>query len=142
MLDEFRIVLHSSDSIAPVGVIHPLAFHLENKEKDTLSSGNEKVNDLIHEKVGSVIEVEGDCLKRNETTSQSTTEITDLVEVKHGGLHISRTKNDNTFSISCWLLMFEWGKVWFSKISECSYIMSKFLTIFVHYTGIKSLTTE
>ncbi|XP_043815204.1 diphthine--ammonia ligase isoform X3 [Manihot esculenta] len=103
VLDEFRIVLHSSDSIAPVGVIHPLAFHLENKEKDTLSSGNEKVNDLIHEKVGSVIEVEGDCLKRNETTSQSTTEITDLVEVKHGGLHISRTKNDNTFSISCWL---------------------------------------
>ncbi|XP_058002655.1 diphthine--ammonia ligase isoform X3 [Hevea brasiliensis] len=103
VLDEFKIVLHSSDSIAPVGVIHPLAFHLENKEKAALSSDNDKTNDLVHEKVGSVIEVEGDCSKGSETPSQSATEITDLVEVKHERLHISRTKKDNTFSISCWL---------------------------------------
>ncbi|KAG4927635.1 hypothetical protein JHK85_054121 [Glycine max] len=31
VLDEYQVVMHSSDSIAPVGILHPLAFHLENK---------------------------------------------------------------------------------------------------------------
>lgn len=29
-----QIVLHSSDSIAPVGILHPLAFYLETKTRD------------------------------------------------------------------------------------------------------------
>lgn len=31
ILDEFSIQLHSADSFAPVGVLHPLKFHLEPK---------------------------------------------------------------------------------------------------------------
>jgi diphthine-ammonia ligase len=102
VLDEFEIVLHSSDSIAPVGVIHPLAFHLENK-KAALLSGNNKTNDLYPEKTGSVFEVQGDCLKSREGDCQTTAEISDLAEVKHDRLRISKTQKDNTFSISCWL---------------------------------------
>ncbi|XP_065852983.1 diphthine--ammonia ligase [Euphorbia lathyris] len=103
VLDEFKIIRHSSDSIAPVGVIHPLALHLENKEKTALSSGNEKIDVLCKEKTGSVFEVEGDCSKRNETTCQPTAEISDLDEVVCDRLLISRTKKKDMFSISCWL---------------------------------------
>ncbi|WCJ43773.1 Diphthine--ammonia ligase [Euphorbia peplus] len=103
VLDEFKIILHSSDSIAPVGVIHPLAFHLEYKEKTALSSSNGKVDDLNEEKRGYVFEVEGDCSKSSETTCQSTAEVSDLDEVVSDRLLISRTKKKDMFSISCWL---------------------------------------
>ncbi|KAJ6761596.1 protein of unknown function 71 DUF71 -CONTAINING PROTEIN [Salix koriyanagi] len=46
VLDEFQIVLHSPGSIASVGVIHPLAFHLENKE--TAISLIEVRDDIIY----------------------------------------------------------------------------------------------
>ncbi|XP_012089348.1 diphthine--ammonia ligase isoform X2 [Jatropha curcas] len=103
VLDEFEIVLHSSDSIAPVGVVHPISFHLENKEKAALSSGNNKTNLSLQEKAGSVFDVQGDCSKRSEATCQSTSEIADSVEIEHDRLHISKTKKDNIISISCWL---------------------------------------
>ncbi|XWS57767.1 hypothetical protein CRYUN_Cryun09bG0201500 [Craigia yunnanensis] len=56
MLDEFQVVLHSSDSIAPVGVLHPLKFHLERKASSSLS-GNDKTNDLCRENI-SIFEVQ------------------------------------------------------------------------------------
>ncbi|XP_002521986.2 diphthine--ammonia ligase [Ricinus communis] len=103
VLDEFTIVLHSSDSIAPVGVIHPLEFHLENKERAALSSGNVKTNNFCQEKTGPVFEVQVDCSKRSETTCLTSAEILDIAEVKHERLCISKTQKDSTFSISCWL---------------------------------------
>lgn len=96
MLDEFQVVLHSADSIAAVGVLHPLAFHLENKAGSVSLSGGEK---------GLVFEVQGDCVcpERCEATCQSVAEVTDAVAATDNGLHIFRTKKDNTFSICCWL---------------------------------------
>ena len=32
VLDEFEVTLHSPDQIAPVGVLHPVKFHLEAKD--------------------------------------------------------------------------------------------------------------
>uniref|UniRef100_A0A6N2LEL0 Uncharacterized protein n=1 Tax=Salix viminalis TaxID=40686 RepID=A0A6N2LEL0_SALVM len=103
VLDEFQTVLHSPGSIASVGVIHPLAFHLENKETTISLSNNDKANYSSPEKKGSVFEVQGDCPQRSETTCQSNAERNNLVEVRDDIIYISRTKKDNIFSICCWL---------------------------------------
>ncbi|CAL5419541.1 unnamed protein product [Camellia sinensis] len=47
-----------------------------------------------------VCEVLGDCLQRCEVECQS---VDDLAKVTEHKLHISKTKKDNIFSISCWL---------------------------------------
>ncbi|KAK3200759.1 hypothetical protein Dsin_024174 [Dipteronia sinensis] len=103
VLDEFQVVLHSADSIAPVGVLHPLAFHLEKKESSPSLNGSQRTEDFCGEKTGSVFEVQGDHTERREATCQSVAEVTDLVKVNNHKIHISRTKKDNTFSICCWL---------------------------------------
>ncbi|XP_059437744.1 diphthine--ammonia ligase isoform X3 [Corylus avellana] len=103
VLDGFKIVMHSSEAVAPVGILHPLAFHLENKAESCSSSGIDKTSEICKEKVGFVFEVQGDCLRRPEATCQSAAEVTKLDEVAERRLHISRTKNHNTFSICCWL---------------------------------------
>uniref|UniRef100_A0A2P2KEG4 Diphthine--ammonia ligase n=1 Tax=Rhizophora mucronata TaxID=61149 RepID=A0A2P2KEG4_RHIMU len=95
VLDEFQIVLHSSNSIAPVGIIHPSAFHLEKKEEFIT---NDKSNDVRGEIMGSVFEVQGEC-PQSET---STAEITDLDGVMQNSICISKSYI-NTFSICCWL---------------------------------------
>lgn len=103
MLDEFQVVLHSPDAIAPVGVLHPLAFHLESKSVFSSLSGSEKTENLCKEKTGVVFEVQGEYPERCESISQSTSEVTNLVEVTNHRLYSSKTKKDNAFSISCWL---------------------------------------
>jgi hypothetical protein len=103
VLDGFKIVMHSSEAIAPVGILHPLAFHLENKAESRSSSGIGKTTEICKEKVGFVFEVQGDCLHTCEATCQSAAEVTKLDEVAERRVHISRTKNHNTFSICCWL---------------------------------------
>ncbi|XP_044483103.1 diphthine--ammonia ligase isoform X3 [Mangifera indica] len=103
VLDEFQVVLHSPDAIAPVGVLHPLAFHLESKSVSSSLSGSEKTENLCKEKTGVVFEVQGEYPERCESISQSTAEVTNLVEVTNHRLYSSKTKKDNAFSISCWL---------------------------------------
>ncbi|KAJ0078595.1 hypothetical protein Patl1_23155 [Pistacia atlantica] len=103
VLDEFQVVLHSPDSIAPVGVLHPLKFHLESKSVSASLSDGEKTENFCKEKTGFVFEVQGDCPERCEATSQFVAEVTNLVEVTNLRLNISKTKKDNTFSICCWL---------------------------------------
>lgn len=100
VLDEFNIVLHSSDSIAPVGILHTMAFHLESKlgTESLCDSGGS--NGIFLEKMDAVCEVLGDCLQRCEVECQS---VDDLAKVTEHKLHISKTKKDNIFSISCWL---------------------------------------
>ncbi|KAJ8760522.1 hypothetical protein K2173_015189 [Erythroxylum novogranatense] len=97
VLDEFQIVLHSSDSIAPVGIIHPLAFHLEKKE----CKSDRETDDISGKKLGFVFEVQGDCLERNLGPSQSIVENTDAVASSR--VHLSKTTKSSTFSIGCWL---------------------------------------
>ena len=102
VLDEFQVVLHSSDSIAPVGVLHTLKFHLERKVSSSLS-GNDKTNDLCRENMTSVFEVQGENPQEHKAPCESVLEVTDLVEVSSNRFNLSKTEKDNTFSICCWL---------------------------------------
>ncbi|XP_057476427.1 diphthine--ammonia ligase isoform X2 [Actinidia eriantha] len=102
VLDKFDIVLHSSDSIAPVGILHPLAFHLESKLVAESLSDGERRNGIFPENMVAAHEVLGDCLQRCEVDCQSVDHSFDLAEVAGHKLHISRTGKDNIFSISCW----------------------------------------
>ena len=88
MLDEFQVVLHSSDSIAPVGVLHPLKFHLERKASSSLS-GNDKTNDLCRENI-SIFEVQDENPQECKAPCESVSEVSDLVEVSSNRLHLSK----------------------------------------------------
>ncbi|KAJ0013258.1 hypothetical protein Pint_20380 [Pistacia integerrima] len=134
VLDEFQVVLHSPDSIAPVGVLHPLKFHLESKSVSASLSDGEKTENFCKEKTGVVFEVQGDCPERCEATSQSVAEVTNLVEVTNLRLNISKTKKDNTFSICCWLQ----GP---SKTSAANETYVKFITLEKCPFGVPSRST-
>lgn len=99
MLDDFQVVLHSPDAIAPVGVLHPLAFHLEHK---TESIGSSRTNDVGRGET-SVCEVQDDCLLNCETTSESVDVVSNLGAVTDYEIKISKSKKDDMFSICCWL---------------------------------------
>lgn len=100
MLEQYQVVLHSSDSIAPVGILHPLAFHLENKA-DTQSL---RLQGNTHkmEKLGNVFEVQ-DCLERCKATCKPADYVADILDVSKHKFQFSKTKNKSTFSICCWL---------------------------------------
>lgn len=95
MLDEFQVVLHSPDSIAPVGILHPSTFHLEKKEHPD--------SNFLEEEPALVFEVQGNGPNTSESTSQQDNGIVDLVEQTENRLHLSKTEKENTFSICCWL---------------------------------------
>lgn len=98
MLDEFQIVLHSPDSIAPVGILHPLAFHLENKVESISSNGIDEASNL-----DTVFEVEGDVQQEGEAASEFVAVRSERSGVTKQELKVSKTMKDNVFSISCWL---------------------------------------
>ncbi|KAI5659986.1 hypothetical protein M9H77_28779 [Catharanthus roseus] len=103
VLDDFEVVFHSSDPICPVGILHPLAFHLEEKQDTASSIESNKSNGICLEEPDMVTEVLGDCQSIHEvtrTTSGFTSTLSKADEVK---LHISKAKKENMFSISCWL---------------------------------------
>ncbi|XP_071724831.1 diphthine--ammonia ligase [Rutidosis leptorrhynchoides] len=104
VLDKFEVVLHSSDSIAPVGVLHPLEFHLENKVSIE-SGGCDTLNGVCEGNKGFVFEVHADSVERCETTYPSIADATEVVpeEITDDRIHISKTNKDDTFSICCWL---------------------------------------
>jgi len=90
VLDEFQVVLHSPDSIAPVGVLHPTTFHLEKKDS----------NSLEEKEPGLVFEVQGDGPNTPESTCQPDN---GTVEHTRNRVSLSKTGKENTFSICCWL---------------------------------------
>ncbi|WZY96404.1 hypothetical protein YC2023_068733 [Brassica napus] len=92
VLDEFEVKLHSPDSIAPVGVLHPTVFHLEKK-------GDPDSNSLEKEP-GLVFEVQGDGPSTPDSTRQRDS---GTVEHTRNRVHLSKTGKENTFSICCWL---------------------------------------
>ncbi|KAJ8442254.1 hypothetical protein Cgig2_005194 [Carnegiea gigantea] len=102
VLDDFQVVLHSSDSIAPVGVLQPLAFHLEPKELSTASCGSNFNNGVCLEEMTSVYEVEGDCALVVTDGSQGPHSLSDFTDTTYK-VQMSKTDGGNTFSISCWL---------------------------------------
>lgn len=96
MLDKFQIVLHSSDPIAPVGVLHPLEYHLETKLVSR--SDNDQSNDIFD----SVFEVLGDGQAIIERPCQKLVVSDSTVDPKQV-LYISKSEKADTFSITCWL---------------------------------------
>lgn len=96
------MLLHSPDSIAPVGVLHPTAFHLERKEDNFMQNGNVGTNDFSQGKHSSVIEVRGECPQNSGPILQSSG-LSNLDEVPEYRLQISKTRRSNAFSICCWL---------------------------------------
>ncbi|KAG9445809.1 hypothetical protein H6P81_011937 [Aristolochia fimbriata] len=96
LLDEYQIVLHSPDSIAPVGVLHPVSFHLEYKMDATCQRSISGI-----EKFGSVHEVQGRSDLGTEASCQFSTEIaSDSFTSAEKSFYLSMTKRD-TFSMGC-----------------------------------------
>ncbi|GMG99571.1 hypothetical protein Nepgr_001411 [Nepenthes gracilis] len=103
VLDDFQVVLHSSDSIAPVGVLHPLAFHLEPKDLPTISSGSNLTVNVCPEEMNCVHEVQGDCLQLQAEPSKSFDSIIDPIQITSQKFCMSKRNRDDIFSICCWL---------------------------------------
>lgn len=103
MLDKFEVVLHSPDQIAPVGVLHPLEFHLEQKSVLLSDDNNDQNNEVSVGEFNSVHEVVGDCLVVEEASCPKNDVISDIAVDTKQELHFSKSKKDNTFSIACWL---------------------------------------
>lgn len=98
VLDDYQVVLHSTDSIvAPVGILHPSAFHLEYKMSScNIMTGSDSV------KMANVYEVEGDSIPTYGVKSRSLDLVSDLYAAADQKIHMSSTKKD-TFSIGCWI---------------------------------------
>ncbi|XP_071706176.1 diphthine--ammonia ligase-like [Rutidosis leptorrhynchoides] len=99
VLDDFQLVLHDSNSIAPVGILHPVSFHCEDKP-----TSRNTTNGFYHENLGSVIEVQNESLEIvKEDTCPSSDLVFNLPELEKLKPCISKTQKDNTFTLSCWL---------------------------------------
>lgn len=103
MLDDFQVVLHSSDPICSVGILHPVAFHLEQKWDNVSSVESNKSSGNSLEESDVVTEVLGDCPSMHEATSPTTDFTASLAKVDDPNLHISKSKQEKIFTISCWL---------------------------------------
>nr|XP_043634845.1 diphthine--ammonia ligase [Erigeron canadensis]XP_043634846.1 diphthine--ammonia ligase [Erigeron canadensis] len=103
VLDEFQLVLHDSNPIAPVGILHPLTFHCEDKSKSASVSDVNTSNGFNLENMGSIIEVQNESPDISELKSQSSDFAYDVAELEKHKPHMSKTKMKNTFSICCWL---------------------------------------
>ncbi|KAJ0966505.1 hypothetical protein J5N97_023422 [Dioscorea zingiberensis] len=102
VLDKFQVLLHSPDSIAPVGILHPTAFHLEHKQETSSlnsASGNIYVDS---DKMGCVHEAEGSSRDSCVVRSHSLHSTRENYSYEHLKLCISTTKRD-MFSLSCWI---------------------------------------
>ncbi|TQD84872.1 hypothetical protein C1H46_029592 [Malus baccata] len=81
VLDEFQIILHSSDSIALVGVLHPFAFHLENKSESCPLGSSDHTNQNCQEKKSFLFEVQGDHPQRCDAACEADAEVENAVEL-------------------------------------------------------------
>ncbi|CAJ1919988.1 unnamed protein product [Sphenostylis stenocarpa] len=102
VLDEYQVVMHSSDSIAPVGILHPLAFHLENKADAQYLKSHDKIHEICTQKLGSVYEVH-DSLEGCEAMFKPVDYRADAIDGIEHKFNISRTNNKGTFSLCFWL---------------------------------------
>ncbi|KAL2937244.1 Diphthine--ammonia ligase [Bienertia sinuspersici] len=103
VLDDFQVVLHSPDSIASVGVLHPSAFHLEAKGLSTDSSDKNLNNGLSSENMKYVYEVQGDCAMLHADQSLFSDSLSDMIDNTMYHLQMSKIDRGDTFSICCWL---------------------------------------
>lgn len=92
-------MLHSADSIAPVGILHPLVFHLQHKKVDSSISS---CSNSCSEKMSYMCEVQGDSVPNYMVKCQSMDLASDKYTAKKVNLCISATRRD-MFSIGCWI---------------------------------------
>ncbi|XP_010690466.1 diphthine--ammonia ligase isoform X2 [Beta vulgaris subsp. vulgaris] len=103
VLDDFQVVLHSPDSIAPVGVLHPSAFHVEPKGLSTYTSDSNCNNGTSLEEMNCVYDVQGDCTLVYADQSQVSDSLSDTIESTTYHLQMTKIDRGDTFSICCWL---------------------------------------
>lgn len=100
VLDEYDIILHSSGTIAPVGVLHPLKFHLESKASE-LSSLQIPLKPLVSEVRGSIGE---DVIEQQDSDACMPMPTSELAGQSVLDLHITSRRLQGSFStISCWI---------------------------------------
>lgn len=83
-----------------MGILHPIAFHCEDKSESSLVN---TTNGFYMENMGSVIEVQSESLEIVKDKRQSFDLAFDLAELEKRKPCISKTRKDNTFFMSCWL---------------------------------------
>ncbi|KAF8691690.1 hypothetical protein HU200_040076 [Digitaria exilis] len=97
ILDDYEVILHSADSIASVGILHPRAFHLEHKPDSSDRSGDGSVTQEIS---SCLYEVDEDnthtVAEEKQTLSPAVDAYTNI------DLCISKT-GKNLRSIGCWI---------------------------------------
>lgn len=103
VLDKFEVILHSSDQIAPVGVLHPLEYHLEKKLVPLSVTENGKINEVPVRELNLVHEVMGEFQDTVEAPLPKNVLISDLGVDTKQDLRFLKSKKKNTFSITCWL---------------------------------------
>ncbi|KAI3995721.1 hypothetical protein MKX01_020794 [Papaver californicum] len=101
VLDDFEVILHSSDPIAPPGVLHPVSFHLESKTVSTSISCSNGTGDAWLDGMYFVNEVQGDYVPKHEKKCQSQDLASTYDAVTELKLQISKTRRHDTFSIGC-----------------------------------------
>lgn len=101
ILDDFQVILHSPDSIASVGVLHPSAFHLEEKVQQR--SDDCKNADNSSDDIGFVHEVQGANKLKYGAGCQITNEKPLECEVFISGEVCISKMEGATYSICCWI---------------------------------------
>ncbi|PKA58709.1 hypothetical protein AXF42_Ash000802 [Apostasia shenzhenica] len=101
VLNKFQVILQSPDSIAPVGLLHPLNFHLECKE-EAVSCQYRENNNFSSDKENVVFEVDGDFALNCLEKCSSTDHIVDFDTNEQISMCISTCRR-GTFSIGCWI---------------------------------------
>ncbi|OEL18357.1 Diphthine--ammonia ligase [Dichanthelium oligosanthes] len=97
ILDNYEIILHSADSIASVGILHPRSFHIEYKPYSSDGIGDGSVIQEISSCMYEVDEVMTHTdVEEKQTLSPAVDAYTNI------GLCISKT-GKNLRSIGCWI---------------------------------------
>lgn len=97
ILDDSEVILHSADSIASVGILHPRAFHLEQKPDSSDRIGDDSA---VQESSSCVYEVDEVTTHDDVGEKQALSPAVDAYT--NVDLCISKTGN-NLRSMSCWI---------------------------------------
>ncbi|KAM0854792.1 hypothetical protein ACQ4PT_050182 [Festuca glaucescens] len=98
VLDDFEVILQSADSIASVGILHPLAFHVEAKPG---SSGSIEDGTIAQESSSCLYEVNGGIVQTDVEDKQTRNPTPTSDAYPSMDVCISKT-GKTLFSIGCW----------------------------------------
>lgn len=99
VLDDFEVILHSADSIASVGILHPLAFHVEPKPGSSSSIGD---GAIAEENSSCLYEVNGAIAHTDAENKQILNPTPTSDAYPDTNVCISKT-GKTLFSIGCWI---------------------------------------